>query len=263
MLRIISTLLALFVVQANGRNFDEVEISAAHLSDSVYMLKGAGGNIGVSAGPDGLLIIDDQFAPLAEKIAAALSDINPAPPRYIVNTHYHGDHTGGNAWFHKHKQVTVFAHNSVRERLAEKDTHHHDALPVVTYEQGVSFHFNQETVRVMHLKPGHTDGDSVVLFENANVIHMGDLFFEGVFPYIDLKGGGSVQGYMDNVRWALDKIGPDTQVIPGHGNLTNKQGLTDFLNMIEKTSAFVAKEKAKGQSLEQMIEKGLDKKWKN
>lgn len=263
MVKFLLGLMFFFVATASGRNFENVTISSTPISGSVYMLQGAGGNVGVSAGEQGILIIDDQFAPLAEKIAAALQEINPASPKYIVNTHYHGDHTGGNAWFHKHKQVTVFAHDNVRKRLADKHGHHHNALPVVTYAQGVNFHFNGEEVRVEHLKPGHTDGDSLVWFKKANVVHMGDLFFEGRFPYIDLKSGGDVQGYVDNLKWALDKINDDTWIIPGHGKLSKKPALESFLNMIQATAAQVKKQKDAGQSLQQVLSKGLGEQWQD
>lgn len=241
--------------------FKDVEIKATRVVDNVHMLQGAGGNIGVSAGEDGILIIDDQFEPLAERIADALKAINPANPKFIVNTHYHGDHTGGNAWFHKHKRTTVFAHDNVRKRLASKKDHQRDALPVVTYAQGVKFHFNGDTINVMHLPAGHTDGDSVVWFEKANVVHMGDLFFQGRFPYIDLKAGGTVAGYIQNTQQVLDKLKGDTRIIPGHGKLTDKAELQRSLVMMQQTSGYVKKLKDEGLTLEQVLAKGLEKKW--
>ena len=255
---------ALIIHTANAQNsFAEVKIEPTRLTDTVFMLKGAGGNIGVSAGEDGVLIIDDQFAPLAEKITAALRDINPANVTYIVNTHHHGDHTGGNEWFRMHHSATVFAHHNVRERMAKLPTSKQNALPVVTYEQGIKFHFNGETIKVMHLPKGHTDGDSVIFFENANIVHMGDLFFNGMFPFIDLRNGGSVQGYIDNVATMLDSIDDHTTIIPGHGPVAKKSDLSAFLQMMRETAKTVSRLKNQGLTQEQVLDKGLDAKWQS
>ncbi|ALS97544.1 MBL fold metallo-hydrolase [Lacimicrobium alkaliphilum] len=256
-------LLLPFSLLANDDKFADVKIERTHLAESVYMLTGAGGNIGVSAGPDGVLIIDDQFAPLAEKIAASVADVADAEVKYIVNTHYHGDHTGGNAWFKQKHHATVFAHDNVRSRLADDENHHHDALPVVTYEEGVKFHFNGDTIRVMHLPAGHTDGDSVVWFEKARVLHTGDLFFEGRFPYIDLGAGGTVAGYIANVERLISMLEDDMQIISGHGKLSTKADYQKSLDMMKETAAFVLTQKRAGMSLEQLTEKGLDEKWKD
>ncbi|AWL10966.1 hypothetical protein HMF8227_00470 [Saliniradius amylolyticus] len=258
------TVLLAFMLPAVGATenpYDDVEIQRKHLSGSVHMLTGAGGNIGVSAGEDGVLIIDDQFAPLAEKIAASVAEIGNSEVRYIVNTHYHGDHTGSNAWFAEHHHATVFAHHNVRVRLSDKAETQPASLPVVTYDEGVKFHFNGDTIHVMHLPSGHTDGDSVIWFENANVLHPGDLFFEGRFPYIDLNGGGNVAGYIANVETLIDRVDADTQIIPGHGKLANKADYQRFLNMIKTTYAYVQSLKKQGLSLEQAIETGLQEQW--
>ena len=243
--------------------FAQTKISSQHLSKSVHMLTGAGGNIGVSAGEEGILIIDDQFEPLAEKIAEAIGDIALTPMRYVINTHYHGDHTGSNAWFREVKDTTIFAHENVRKRLAAVEGHKHTSLPVVTYESGLTFHFNSETIKVMHLPAGHTDSDSAVWFEEANVLHAGDLFFESRFPYIDLEGGGSVAGYMQNMQSLINMISDETKIIPGHGELTNKAGYQKALDMLKQTAAFVAKQKASGKSEEDIIEDGLGEQWKS
>ncbi|GAB3018782.1 MBL fold metallo-hydrolase [Bowmanella dokdonensis] len=243
--------------------FANVKIERQHLGDSVYMLTGAGGNIGVSAGKDGVLIIDDQFEPLAEKIAASLADVSQSDVKYIVNTHYHGDHTGSNAWFKQHHHATIFAHDNVRYRLADKEDHKPAALPVVTYKDGIKFHFNDETVKVMHLPAGHTDGDSVVWFNNANVLHTGDLFFEGRFPYIDLEGGGSVAGYMNNVQRLISMLDENSQIVPGHGKLSGKADYQKFLAMIEETAAFVKERKDAGIALDQIVKDGLEDKWQD
>lgn len=241
--------------------FEKVEIEATALKGSVHMLTGMGGNIGVSAGNDGILIIDDQFAPLAEKIATALGELGSDKPKYVINTHYHGDHTGSNAFFHSHKGATILAHDNVRIRLANDEKVSPDALPAITYENGIKLHFNGETIHIMHLESGHTDGDSIVWFEQPDIMHTGDLFFNGLFPFIDLNSGGSVKGYIESVKQVLAKINDDTVLIPGHGELSNKTEYTNFLAMIEETFAFVKAQKAKGMSLEAITEAGLDSKW--
>lgn len=260
---LVSALIAgLFSLQANAQSsFDDVKIESQAINGSVHMLVGAGGNIGVSAGKDGLLIVDDQYAPLAERIAKALADISDSKTRYVINTHYHGDHTGSNAFFHEHKDATIFAHENVRVRLASGKDADPASLPVVTYEQGVKFHFNGETIHVFHLPGGHTDGDSVVWFEQPDVLHTGDLFFKDMFPYIDQGAGGSVEGYIASVQTILDKIDDDTSVIPGHGSLANKADYQRFLDMIKETYAFVQGNKAAGMSEDDAVAAGLDSKW--
>ncbi|MCB4437539.1 MBL fold metallo-hydrolase [Alteromonas sp. McT4-15] len=241
--------------------FADVEVKATEVRGAVHMLTGMGGNIGVSAGEDGVLIIDDQFAPLAEKIASALGELGSDKPKYVINTHYHGDHTGSNAFFHSHKGATIFAHENVRVRLASDEKVKPEALPTVTYDEGIKIYFNGETVHVMHLPVGHTDGDSVVWFEQPDVLHTGDLFFNGMFPYIDQGAGGNVEGYMESVQHLLNKIDDDTVVIPGHGKLSNKKEYTTFLNMISETFSYVKSLKQDGKSLEEVKAMGLDDKW--
>jgi glyoxylase-like metal-dependent hydrolase (beta-lactamase superfamily II) len=241
--------------------FADVEVKATEVRGAVHMLTGMGGNIGVSAGEDGVLIIDDQFAPLAEKIASALGELGSDKPKYVINTHYHGDHTGSNAFFHSHKGATIFAHENVRVRLASDEKVKPEALPTVTYDDGIKIYFNGETVHVMHLPVGHTDGDSVVWFEQPDVLHTGDLFFNGMFPYIDQGAGGNVEGYMESVQHLLKKIDDDTVVIPGHGKLSNKKEYITFLNMISETFSYVKSLKQDGKSLEEVKAMGLDDKW--
>ncbi|MBJ2128933.1 MBL fold metallo-hydrolase [Alteromonas sp. IB21] len=247
---------------ANAQDrFADVEVKATAIKGSVHMLTGAGGNIGVSAGEDGVLIIDDQFAPLAEKIAAQLGELGSDKPKYVINTHYHGDHTGSNAFFHSHKGATILAHENVRVRLANDEKIKPEALPSITYEDGIKIYFNGETLHVMHLAVGHTDGDSVVWFEQPNVMHTGDLFFNGRFPYIDQGAGGNVEGYMDSVKQLLAKIDDDTVIIPGHGDMSNKQEYTAFLSMITETFDYVKALKQGGKTLEDVKAMGLDDKW--
>ncbi|MCG9711732.1 MBL fold metallo-hydrolase [Shewanella insulae] len=240
---------------AAENKFADVEISATKLSDHIYMLTGAGGNIGVSAGTDGLLIIDDQFAPLADKISAALADIQPGKPKYIVNTHYHGDHTGGNGIFGQ--SGTIFAHDNVLKRLADDDALSKQAMPSITYDKSIKIHFNEDTLSLMYLPAGHTDGDSVILWRNAPVVHMGDLFFKDRFPYIDLKAGGSILGYRDNVATLLAKVDDDTKIIPGHGGLANKQDFIRFKKMLDTSIDWMNKQLTSGKSLDEIKQQGL------
>ena len=247
---------------ANAQDrFADVEVKATAIKGSVHMLTGAGGNIGVSAGEDGVLIIDDQFAPLAEKIAAQLGELGNDKPKYVINTHYHGDHTGSNAFFHSHKGATILAHENVRVRLANDEKIKPEALPTITYEDGIKIYFNGETLHVMHLAVGHTDGDSVVWFEQPNVMHTGDLFFNGRFPYIDQGAGGNVEGYMESVEQLLAKINDQTIIIPGHGDISNKQEYTAFLAMIGETFNYVKTLKQDGKTLDEVKAMGLDEKW--
>ena len=247
----------------NNDRFADVEVKATPVSGSVYMLSGAGGNIGVSAGSDGVLMIDDQFAGLANKITDAIAGISDKTPQYVINTHYHGDHTGSNAFFNDNKGATIFAHENVRIRLASDDKVGRSALPVVTYQDRITFHLNNETIHVFHLANGHTDGDSVIWFEEPNVLHTGDLFFKDMFPYVDIGGGGSVSGYIANVETLLSKINDSTSVIPGHGKMANKADLKRFVIMIKDTYAFVQKQKASGMSEDDVIAAGLEDKWKS
>lgn len=255
------SLLALsFLSQAaDDDRFAKVDIKSTHLNASAWLFEGAGGNIGVSSGDDGILIIDDQFAPLADKITAALATTpgakTSAMPRYIINTHYHGDHTGGNGHFGL--QGTIMAHDNVLKRLQSDDKTAAAALPVITYEQGINIRFNGDTLKVVHLGPGHTDGDSVVFWQNANVVHMGDLFFKDRFPYIDLDAGGSVIGYRDNVAAVLAMIDDKTQVIPGHGELASKTDLLRFKHMLDASINWAKAAKEQGKTLEQMTADGI------
>lgn len=251
-----------FSAAAQDDRFANVTIESQPIAGSMHMLKGSGGNIGVSAGPDGILIIDDQYAPLAEKIAAALKTLANADVRYVINTHYHGDHTGGNAWFHENHDATVFAHDNVRVRLMSNEEADHASFPVVTYDKGLKFHFNDETIHVMHLPGGHTDSDSIVFIEEPNVLHTGDLFFNGMFPYIDLKGGGNVDQYIANVATMLEMIDKDTKIISGHGPAATKIDLRVFHDMIVATQKIVREMKEEGMSVDEIVATGLGEEWK-
>ncbi|WP_442781023.1 MBL fold metallo-hydrolase [Alteromonas sp. a30] len=264
MKRVATALFALMASQTLlAQNFDDVQIKSEKINDSVYMLTGMGGNIGVSAGDDGILIIDDQFAPLAEKISSSLEGIAGKKLRYVINTHYHGDHTGGNAKIKHMHDATVFAHDNVRVRLENDPKKEAADLPVVTYAKGVKFHFNGETIHVRHLPHAHTDGDSYVYFEKANVIHTGDVMFNKMFPYIDLNGGGSVAGYIRAIEIILADVNDDTKVMPGHGVVATKQDVENFLNMLKETRRIVLDKKAVGDSVESIIKQGLGEEWQS
>lgn len=238
--------------------FADVEVTAEPVQGGIYMLTGAGGNIGVSVGDDGTLIIDDQYAPLAGRIQAALDGLGGGKPKLILNTHVHGDHTGGNAHFGS--TGTIIAHDNVRIRLLEGDPER-TALPLVTYAERVTVHFNDESIELIHLPSGHTDGDSVVWFRTANVIHMGDLLFVDRFPYVDVASGGTVSGYMRNQAAVLAMVPDDVRVIPGHGQLTDKTGISASLAMIRATRQIVADAVAAGLSADAIIARGLGDEW--
>lgn len=262
--------LALFSVPISAqRDFSKVEIKPTQVSGHVYMLEGSGGNIGVSAGKDGVLIVDDQFAPLAEKIRAALQGIDPGKLRFVLNTHWHGDHTGGNETFGA--EATIVAQDNVRKRLSSDQGQGGDSTPalkpvgwpVVTYEQSLSIHWNGEEIKVVHFPHGHTDGDSVIFFTGSNVVHMGDDFFAGRFPFVDLESGGSVQGLTANIAKVLTMLPDDVKVIPGHGPLSSKSDLKTFHRMLVETTAFVKKGMAAGKNLEALKKTGLPAEWKD
>lgn len=252
-------LLAAAGVRAEEDRFAGVEVTAMPVSGSVHMLVGAGGNIGVSVGEDGTLIIDDQFAPLADRITAALQGLGGSRPRLLLNTHFHGDHTGGNPAFGD--TATIIAHDNVRVRLAGNADFPRVGLPVVTFGDRIDVHFNGDNIEVIHLPAGHTDGDSVVWFRNANVLHTGDLLFHGAFPFIDLGSGGSVPGVIVNLTRLLELVPEDVRIIPGHGPLAGKQAIRDTLQMIRDTRAEVMAALGSGKSVDQIVADGLDERW--
>ena len=255
LLQTILMLAIAFAFSWSASALDDVEISVINAGKNVYMLKGAGGNIGLIATDDGLLLVDDQFAPLAKKIEAAMKSINDKPIKYVINTHYHGDHTGSNAHFSKH--APIFAHRNVRQRLQNNPKIQSKALPVVTYDNGVSIHLAQEEVKLTHLPNGHTDGDTIVYFSHANVLHTGDLFFEVGFPYVDLKGGGSVKGYLANVEYMINNFPDDVVIIPGHGKLTNKDTLKAYAKMLRYSIDRVSNALSAGKNEQQILEQGI------
>ncbi len=242
------------------QNFDNVQIKAEPLAPGVAVLFGAGGNIGVSYGDDGTILIDDQFAPLTAKIQAAVKDLGATPVKFLVNTHWHGDHSGGNENLGKAGAV-IMAHDNVRVRLASEQKRDgkitppsaKEALPVVTYDKGLKLHLNGEEVRVIALSPAHTDGDSMIYWTKSNVIHMGDTFFNKVtFPFIDLNSGGNVRGVVKAADAALALANEKTKIIPGHGQVATKADLLAYRNMVAAIIAKVDGAMKKGSSLTQI-----------
>ena len=248
---------------ALAQNFDKVEIKSEQLASNVWILRGAGGNIGMIAGPDGVVIIDDQFAPLSDKIKAAVKSLTQYPVRAIVNTHWHGDHTGGNENFAK-DGAEIFAHENVRKRMSEvhifsgvrSDTVQPSPAkgwPVVTFEDGVKLYLNGEEITVIHVPPAHTDGDAFVWMPHANVIHCGDLCWNGLYPFIDASSGGKLDGMIGADERILTYANDQTKIIPGHGPLTDKAGLQHFHDMLVQVRERVAKQVKSHKTLEQLI----------
>jgi glyoxylase-like metal-dependent hydrolase (beta-lactamase superfamily II) len=260
--------LALSTAASAQQDFSKVEIKTQKVAGNVHMLTGSGGNIGVSAGEDGLLIVDDQFAPLADKIRAALAEISKGDLAFVLNTHYHFDHTGGNVEFGD--EATIVAHTNVRNRMSTEQNIRGNkqppspkvALPVITYDDSLSVHFNGEEIRVHYLPIGHTDGDSMVHFMGSNVVHMGDDFFSGRFPFVDLEGGGNAVSLAKNVGMVIAKLPADVQIIPGHGPLSTLDDLKLYHRMLESTIETVSKAKKSGKSLDEVKAAGFGDEWK-
>ena len=233
-------LLALFTFSLSAKE-KEVVIDSQHVKGGIYMLKGQGGNIGLFAGKDGLFMIDGQYAPLTEKIKAAIKAISASPIKFLINTHWHGDHVGGNQNF-AHTGAIIIAHKNVRKRMSSEqriklfskkvkpspDT----ALPLITFADEIEFHLSGEIIQVIHMPQGHTDGDSIIWFKDSNVVHMGDLYFAGTFPFIDVSSGGSIDGVISAVNWVLENANRDTRLIPGHGPLSTMEDLLAYRNML-------------------------------
>jgi glyoxylase-like metal-dependent hydrolase (beta-lactamase superfamily II) len=265
-------LLASCSALSQDRDFSKVEMKVSKVSGNVYMLQGAGGNIGASVGDDGIVIVDDQYAPLADKIKAALKGITDKPVRFVINTHYHEDHTGGNAIFQQ--TAPIIAQDNVRKRLEEGGTAGNygavnfpakpqpkDALPIITFDHDVTVHLNGEDIRALHFPSGHTDGDSVIFFPKSNVVHMGDDFVTYGFPFVDLSGGGSVEGMISALEQILPKLPPDVKVIPGHGPISNLDDVRRFLSMLKDTKAVVENGIKQGKSLDQLKQDNVLAPW--
>jgi cyclase len=246
------------VAAAQQTDFSKVQIKVTKVAGSVYMLEGAGGNIGVSVGEDGIVIVDDQFAPLAEKIQAALKSITDKPVRFVINTHWHFDHTGGNAYFQK--QGPIIAQENVRERMKtggeaagmKIPPTPKEALPIITFNDRATVHLNGEDIRAIHFPHGHTDGDAVIFFPQSNVVHMGDDFVTYGFPFIDLESGGSARGMIAAVEKVMTTVPADAKVIPGHGPLSTVADMKPYVAMLKDCMARVQNGIERGKTLEQL-----------
>lgn len=253
---------------------NRVVIDIIPVAGNVHMLTGQGGNIGLSIGKDGIFMIDDQFAPLSEQIKQAIKEVSPSQIKFLLNTHWHGDHVGGNQNFSQDGTVIV-AHKNVRNRMSSEQfielfkrkvkPSPEAALPVITFSTDLSFHFNGESAEVLHMPHGHTDGDSIIWFKTSDVIHMGDLYFEGRFPFIDLSSGGSIDGMINAVNWVLENAGRNTRIIPGHGSVSTMEQLLAYRNMLVEARSLVQQAINRGENLTttktKKVLNTLSKKW--
>ena len=250
------------------QNQQEVTVKTIKANGNVYMLQGRGGNIGAIVGADGILIIDDDYKNVSAKLRDALKELGSPFPKFIFNTHWHGDHTEGNQTFGN--ESIIIAQTNVRKRLSQVNTIFGQAVqpypsfawPMVTYDESISIHFDGDDIKAVHYPNGHTDGDSVIFFEHANVVHMGDDFFAGRFPFVDLESGGSVQGMINNVAAILAKIPADAKVIPGHGPLSTVQDLRSYHDTLAETAKIVQDGMKKKKTLDELKKADLPDKYK-
>lgn len=262
-----------FSVFAHGddshfENKQDVTFKVAKVNGNVYMLQGRGGNIGAIVGPDGILIVDDDYRDVSQKLAAALKELGQERPRFILNTHWHGDHTQGNEFFGK--DSIIVAHANVRKRLSQVNTifgqtvqpYPSHAWPMVTYTESMSIYFGGDEVKAVHYPNGHTDGDSVVFFVKANVVHLGDHFMVGRFPFIDIDSGGSLQGWTNNIGSLVATLPADIKIIPGHGRLATRDDLKSIHQAVVETSKIVQDAMKAGKSLDEIKKAGLPEKYK-
>ena len=254
---------------AQGNNMDTVKIRPVKVTDNIYMLKGSGGNIGVLIGKDGTLMIDDQFAPLSNKINGAIKTLDPGEIRFLINTHLHGDHSGGNENFRR-MGVTIAAHDNVRQRMSKEQVNRQNqvvlprdksAWPEITFSDKLNFHLNDEDIVLHHFDPGHTDGDLIVQFKNANVLHTGDAFVRYGYPYIDVSSGGSVNGFVSTLDKILLLIDDNTKVIPGHGELATKADVKKVRDAVADIRDQVAAALKKGKKMEDIPALGITDKY--
>ncbi|MEH6589932.1 MAG: MBL fold metallo-hydrolase [Halioglobus sp.] len=248
-------------------------VAVSEIKDGIYLLQGRGGNVVAFTGADGVLLIDNDYAPLAGAYVTALEKVAPEvdAPQYVINTHWHSDHTGNNGFWAQKNSVLV-AQVNVRERMSTRqdmktldtvvEPSPAKALPVITYDSSMALHFNGEDIQLEHFANGHTDGDSVVFFSKANVVHVGDHFFLDAFPFVDMDSGGNLASYVANVGALLDRFDADTIIVPGHGTkVASKADLQRFHDMILATSTIVQEGTAKGLSVDQLVQRGLGEEW--
>lgn len=256
-----AALLLFSSASALADRFKDIEITATPLAKNIYMLTGSGGNMAAVASADGVLLIDSQYAELADKIRAKLKTLSQAELITLINTHMHGDHVGGNAALAAN--ANIIAHKNAQLRLSNNPNFDPAGLPKTTIEQNTTLKHGDTTLMLQPMPASHTDGDILIWFPEHNIVHMGDLLFQGRFPFVDTSNGGDLQQYIENTRYVLSKIDDNTQVIPGHGDLTNKAGLAAELSMLEQTLAQVQTMRDQGLSEEQMIEQGLGEAFKS
>lgn len=257
--QLVYIIIAFFTITAFSQSND-VKIKVTKITEQVYMLVGQGGNIGLFVGEDGVFMIDDQFAPLTSKILAAIKTVTNKPVNYLINTHWHGDHTGGNLNMANEGAIIV-SHENVRKRMSmdqvvrgeKRKGSPKKALPVITFTEDMMHHFNGDDVFISHIHDAHTDGDALVYFTNNNVLHMGDAYFQGKFPYIDTSSGGTIDGYIDGIQKAIMLTDDATKIIPGHGNISNKAALKPYLKMLKTLRSNVQAEINKGKSLQEVV----------
>ncbi|MFV9552332.1 MBL fold metallo-hydrolase [Algibacter sp. PT7-4] len=250
-MKIIAIILTFCFINVNNAQTRDITIKTRKLTDNIFMLEGQGGNIGVSVGNDGVFMIDSQFASLTPKILAAINTLSNKPIKYLANTHHHGDHTGGNENITK-LNTAIIAHNNVYKRIKDNQNQNDAYLPIITFNDKLSLYINNEEVLVFHVNNAHTDGDAMLYFTKSNILHTGDTFFNGRYPYIDLNSGGSINGYIQAVKRALILIDDETIIIPGHGNLSNKKEYATFLNMLQNIKTKVETEIANGKTEDQV-----------
>ncbi len=245
-----------------AQNPQDVQIRSQSAGRGVHMLTGQGGNIGVSVGPDGAFLVDDQYAPITEKIVGAVRALTEHPIRFVVNTHWHGDHTGGNENLGEAGALIV-AHENVRQRMSvdqfivafnqASPASPPGALPVITFSDGVTFHWNGDEIQVFHVAAAHTDGDAIIHFERANVVHMGDVFFHGMYPFIDASSGGTLDGVVAAVDRVLGIANDQTAIIPGHGALATRGDLLAYRDMLVTVREHMRRLIAEGKTKEEIV----------
>jgi glyoxylase-like metal-dependent hydrolase (beta-lactamase superfamily II) len=274
-LSMIAALVCMAFINSSTAQQPDVQIKTVKITDNIYMLQGSGGNIGIMAGEDGVFMIDDQYAPANPAILEAIAKISDQPVKFLLNTHWHADHTGGNELMGKAGAI-IIAHDNVRKTLSEKqfieffdrpvEPLSKEGLPVITFNDAITFHFNGEEIYVHHVDPAHTDGDVIVYFKKANVVHAGDIVFAGMYPFIDHQRDGSAEGMIRAVEHLLETIDDSTKVIPGHGDICGQEYLQEYHNMLSTITSRVKTMMNEGKTLEEIIAlkptSGFDEKYK-